>query len=90
MVGRFNTWVRFEEEFSQAVVPIIEKGLPYEFDMVLATLNKSDSDITSLTLDMEFDLYNIPLETSAIIYPYTEDFTWDNVAKIATELDALM
>ena len=90
VVGGFNTWVRLEEEFSKVVVPIVERELDYEFDMVLATLNKSGGNMANLTLDMEFDLYNIPLESRVIIYPYTDDFTWSNVAKIAKELDALM
>ena len=90
VLGDFNTWVRLEEDFNNAVVPIIKDNLGYEFDTLLATLNKSESDMSRLTLDMDFDLYNIPLETSVIISPYTDDFTWDKVAQISLELDTLM
>lgn len=87
----WNTFLRLDQEFSHIVEPIIEEKLPYEFDMVIAGLDKEGLYNTGvLTLDMPLDLDHIPLDTYVTIYVYSENMSWDHVAEVSLELDALM
>lgn len=90
VLSGWNTFLRMDEEFRKFVEPLIQSKLPYDFDMVIAGLDKPEEEPGMLSLDMEFDIYNLPLEAYITIYIYTEDMSWDKVAKTTLELEELI
>lgn len=86
----WNTYTRIEKEYREFVTPIIESNLPYDFYIVLADLERLEKPAAKLPLDMNLDVYNVPLAAYVTVYLYTDDVSWDNVAGTALELDGLM
>lgn len=90
VLGGWNTYMRVNEEYSNFVEDVIEKNMPYEFNILIADLYKAQGEHWGLELDKEYNVHDIPLDGSVSIYTYTDDFTWENVAKIALELDSVL
>lgn len=91
VLSGWNTFERLDDEFRIIVEPMIEEKMSYDFDMVIAGIDKEDEFSSgALTLDMDFDLHNIPLSTYVTVYVFSDDVSWDNIAKVAVELDNLM
>ena len=87
----WNTFQRLDEEYRNKVEPIIADNMPYQFDMIIGGLDKEGSyGDGKLSLDIAFDLGNMPLSQYVTVYVYAENLSWDNVAKMALELDALL
>ena len=91
VLQRSNTYFRLCRAYRDAVEPLIEEGLPWDFDMVLADLDSSgELDPQLLPLDMEADPYHLPLDTEISIYRYVGEVSWEAVAETALELDAFL
>ncbi len=91
VLGGFNTYIRLDQEFNDIIESLIEKNLSYEYDMIIAELSKGIDLITNiLPLDMELDTKHLPVDGSITVYLYSEDISWENVAKVSLELDQLM
>ncbi|MEG0370818.1 MAG: hypothetical protein RR645_00830 [Clostridium sp.] len=89
---RFNTLERLDEEYRKVVVPKIEK-LGYDFNMILAGVQANGNELLDIPLDMKLDLNKLPskrLITYVTVYIYSDDFTWDNVARTALAIDKAM
>lgn len=87
VLSYWNTYIRLDEDYRNIVEPLIENNLEYNFDMVIAGLDKLDKDSEKLTLDMKFDINDIPLDEYVTVYLYTDNLTWENVAETALCLD---
>lgn len=86
-----NTYRRLNEGFEDFVEPYIEKNMPYEFDMIIAQLDDRESSIIKqLKRDVTYDVTEIPMKSLITVYLYSDDLSWENVAKVTLELDALM
>lgn len=90
VLDKWNTYSRIEEEYSDFVKPIIEENFPYEIEMLFVSLIKNEEDNEKLTLDMEVDFYQMPLSSSLSIFIYETQHSWEKIAKIALELNALL
>lgn len=92
VVERFNTWERLNNAFTKQVESILEKDLPYEVNMVLGNLGKGKGviDASVLELDMPYDLDTLPLDKGMTVYLYTENPTWEELAKAAIHIDELL
>lgn len=91
VTNKSTTFDRLETSLDKAVEAIIEKDFPYETRLVLATMKTGEEDTGKLlTLDMPFDLHNLPLPVSIIVWTSTEKPSYDIAAKRLLELKALM
>lgn len=87
---KWNTYLRLEGEYAKIVKPLIEERFPYEIDMLNVGLLKTDADNERLSLDMKFELDQLPLDSYVTIYLYEAEHSWEKVAELALELDALL
>lgn len=91
VLSGLNTHERLNQAYREVVEPLIIDHLPYEFDMVIASLNKyGQFDFSDLPLDVEFDLYNDSLDAHLTVYLYTDEMSWDYLARVAIEIDDLI
>lgn len=91
VLNRGNTYSRLWQAYRDAVEPLVETGLPWDFDMVLAELDGSGNfDRALLSLDMEADPRRLPLDTEVTVYRYSDEVSWEAVAESALELDAFL
>lgn len=86
---RFNTMIRLTDAFNKEVEDLLIKQLPYEIDMVVCSLDGKEG-MTSLTLDMPYDLASIPMKKEVSLYVNTEEVTWENVAEVSMKLDEIL
>jgi len=91
VLGGRNTFNRISEEYRDFVEPLIEAGLPYDIQILIANLSMpEESSLADLPLDMEFDVYQNPLPAYVTLYVASDSLSWEQVAKVATELDSVM
>ena len=91
VLSGWNTFQRLDEEFNRVVEQLITDNLPYDYDMLFGGLDKKgEYQSKNLSLDMKLDYTKLPLDGSITAYIYTEDVSWENVAKISLEIDKLM
>lgn len=91
VLSRANTYNRLNEVYEKYAEPYIKENMPYEFDMVIAQLNeKNDSLVEKLEIDAVYKPTEMPMKGQITIYLYSDDLSWENVAKVTLELDALM
>lgn len=90
VLSGWNTFRRFEQEYQKTVENLVESNLPYDFNMIIAGLNKSDQPSVKVPLDAEFDIYNVPYKKYLTVYMYTDELSWDKIAQTMLEVDDLM
>lgn len=91
VLGGWNTFARISREYMDYVEPLIESSLPYDIKILIADLDKSaDSSLADLPLDMDFDIYQNPMPAYVTLYVVSDSLSWEQVAKVATELDSVM
>ncbi|MDD2955385.1 MAG: hypothetical protein PHD67_03605 [Oscillospiraceae bacterium] len=91
VTNRWNTYIRLDQVYGDAVEAKLTAGLPWDYDMVLAGLDKNgNEDFSRLELDMEADPFHPPLSTYVTVYLYTDDLSWENLADTALQLDRFL
>lgn len=90
VLSGWNTFHRFEQEYQKSVEDLVASNLPYDFDMIIPGLNKSDQPSVKVPLDAEFDIYNVPYKKYLTVYMYTDELSWDKLAQTTLEVDRLM
>lgn len=87
----WNTMQRISSEYASAVETLIHSQLDWEQDMVIAQLNEDGSyPLSSLQLDMNYDIFSGEIPGSVTVYLYARELTWKSVAEAAVELDRLL
>lgn len=91
VLGGRNTFDRISDEYRDLVEPLIEAGLQYDIEILIADLNiPEDFILENLPLDMEFDIHQNPLPAYVTLYVASDSLSWEQVAEVATELDSVM
>ncbi len=91
VANKFTTYRRLEDALDDAVEVMVAKGFPYETRLVSASMKESEKDAAQvLTLDMPFDLHNIPLPIELTVWTSSEIINYDIIAQRMLELKALM
>lgn len=91
VLSGWNTYRRINESFETFGESYIRENLPYEFDMIIAQLDDREPySMKDLERDKVYEVTNMPMKSLVTVYLYSDDLTWENVAKITLELDALM
>ncbi len=86
-----NTYRRLNEGYEDFVEPYIEKNMPYDFDMIIAQLDdREPSAMAKLKRDATYDVAEMPMKGLITVYLYSDDLSWENVAKVTLELNALL
>lgn len=84
----FNTWQRVNDEYSKYAEKLIKSKLKYDYDMLIADV--IDKEGSKLELDKKYDMHDKAIRGSITLYIYSDDRTWDNVAKVTRELDKML
>lgn len=91
VLSRWNTALRLNEEFGLLVEPLLAKNMRYDFKSITAGLDKKGEYATGvLDSDLALDLYDLPLEAFVSLYIYTDYLSWDAIAQITLEADAIL
>ena len=87
----WNTYARLDLEFSREIDRIMKEELPYEINMVVASLiSKDNFENFDIPLDAKLDMtkpYGIP---TLSVYVYDNNKSWEDVAKLALKSKEIM
>ena len=87
----WNTYARLDLEFSKEIDRIMKEELPYEINMVVASLiSKDNFENFDIPLDAKLDMtkpYGIP---TLSVYVYDNNISWEDVAKLALKSKEIM
>lgn len=81
----FNTWTRVTDQYHKYVEKLLREKLKYQYDMIIGDVN--DKSEPRLEIDKNYDMHDKDLKGSVTVYIYSDNRTWDNVAKVTKEID---
>lgn len=87
VANSFTTYRRLSGEFNDLVTKIIEKEYPHETTLIIGDFI---GDTQELTLDMPFEMNNIPLPATLTVYILSEERGEGQMASLLLELHQLM
>jgi hypothetical protein len=91
VIGRFNTLRRLETALNTVVEELIKKDYPHPTRLILATMKGSDVSMAQdLTLDMPFDVHNLPLPVELVVWTSADQPSYEIAAQRMLALKALM
>lgn len=82
----FNTLQRINNQYQKDIESLLKSNLKYDYDYILTDLTTSEN----LPLDFKYDIHSNKINSHIRIYLYSNDRTWNNIAKSALEIDNLM
>lgn len=90
VTDKSNTKRRFNINLSKVIRDIVEKELSYYTSLVGGSLFSKDNNFNCLTLDMPFDINNIPLPIEVNVWSYSEEISYDILANRLFELHKVL
>lgn len=90
VINKNNTFERLQKELDQTIGEILLKEFPYETSILIADFYTKDSDFSRLTLDMPFEITNLPFGVSLTVYILSNDISYENLKVKITELSKIM
>ena len=82
----FNTLQRINTLYQKDIESILKLNLKYDYDYILTELTTAEN----LPLDFKYDIHSNKTNSHISIYLYSNERTWDNLAKILLEINNLM
>lgn len=88
-LGKFNTWIRINDEYRNAVDRVIEEEFPFNCDIAFGEINNKDVDIKHI--DLEIDA-NVNINDYAkdkgklVIYIMSENLTEETMANTLLQI----
>ncbi len=85
----FSTYRRLDRELDSLVEKIVGEQFPHKVNLLLGSMRGEEDMSRTLTLDMPFDRYNLPLPVEVTLWVDTEDISYSQAARLLLELDSI-
>lgn len=86
VAGGFNTLIRLQDQYRKDLEQLLKLNFKYDYDYITVDAVTTEN----LPLDCEYDLHSDKVKLNLSVNLYSDERTWDNLAKTLVEIDAVM
>lgn len=82
----FNTLIRLQDQYKKDLEQLLKLILKYDYDYIVVDAVTTEN----IPLDYEYDLHDKKINLNLSVNLYSDERTWDNLAKILVEINDVM